>query len=103
MRLQNCFLVITKSYYYYSPQNLHRGIVTLKVRVRDNGGPSSSTFTTPAATPIAYRRRTDRQPSDTASETSNSSVQDSPTMLRKLRNKKNRKLKATDIVLTKGE
>ncbi|KAK3732220.1 hypothetical protein QZH41_015309, partial [Actinostola sp. cb2023] len=81
-------------------KNLHRGIVTLRVRINDKGGPSPSTFTTPEGSPTLPRRAS-RDPSDTVSESSSSSVQDSPTMFRKLRNKRSKKFKTTDIVLVK--
>jgi len=84
---------------FFVSQNLHRGVVTLKVRVKERGGPSPSTFTTPEATPTQPRRAD----SDTTSETSSTDLQGSPTMFKKLRNKRSKKTKTTDIVLYKGE
>lgn len=80
-------------------QNLHRGIVTLKVRRNSPGAPSLSAFTSPRSSPGSSRRNS----KDVTAESSSSSNSSSPTMFRKLRQKRSQKEKRTEIVLYKGE
>lgn len=79
-------------------QNLHRGIVTLKVRRNSPGAPSLSAFTSPRSSPGSSRRNS----KDVTAESSSSSNSSSPTMFRKLRQKRSQKEKRTEIVLYKG-
>ena len=84
--------------YYTGLQNLRRGIVTLKVRRNSPGAPSLSTFTTPRSSPGTSRRNS----KDVTAESSSSSNSSSPTMFRKLRQKRSQKEKRTEVVLYKG-
>jgi len=72
--------------------------VTLKVRRNSPGAPSLSTFTTPRSSPGSSRRSS----KDVTAESSGSSNSSSPTMFRKLRQKRNQKEKKTEVVLYKG-
>ncbi|XP_048583633.1 uncharacterized protein LOC5517610 isoform X2 [Nematostella vectensis] len=80
-------------------KNIRRGVVTIKVRTGASGLPSASTFNTPEPSPHTKRRSSEER--ETCAESSSSSAQDSPTMLRRLRHKKNKKAKHTEIVLHK--
>lgn len=83
--------------YYPGSQNLRRGIVTLKVKRNSPGAPSLSTFTTPRSTPGSSRRNSKDVTAD-----SSSSNNSSPTMFRKLRQKRSQKEKTAEVVLYKG-
>jgi len=72
--------------------------VTLRVRRNSPGAPSLSAFTTPRSSPGSSRRNS----KDVMGESSSSSNSSSPTMFRKLRQKRNKKEKSIELVLYKG-
>ena len=70
----------------------------MKVRRNSPGAPSVSTFTTPRNSPGTSRRNS----RDVTAESTSSSNSSSPTMFRKLRQKRSQKDKINEIVLYKG-